>query len=80
MNVEFATRALISFDTLSPWFLFSPSKKPSKPVSLNTASTMTLLPTVIEKLSFGSGILALIPLRFWDKFSLSLPASNVEGP
>ena len=29
-------------------------------LTLNTASTMTLLPTVIEKLSFGSGILALI--------------------
>ena len=29
-------------------------------LTLNTASTMALLPTVIEKLSFGSGILALI--------------------
>ena len=49
-------------------------------LTLNTASTMTLLPTVIEKLSFGSGILALILFLFWAKYSLPDRIEQAESP
>ena len=60
ISTELATNAAVSAATELPCFLFSPSRKSSRPMSANAASTTDLLPMVMVTLSFGSGILACI--------------------